>query len=152
MEQYCVNCGNKLREGAVFCSSCGKKAATPVRPDTAEVRETARWSEFGNFLSRFCLILAKGFLFLIMSGIVFACAVSGGITIYFGGTLLYNFAVQGFYTLPPVLSSVIGIEGIGGIPLVICGIMLIFVSLLFILLIIAVIKWIYNSRKRDEKY
>ncbi|MGI5085956.1 zinc-ribbon domain-containing protein [Treponema putidum] len=65
MNQYCVKCGKEIRKDAAFCPHCGQKLSSTAR-------QTDDWNEFGNFLAHSSLSLAKGFLYLLMGGIIFA--------------------------------------------------------------------------------
>ena len=143
MGQYCVKCGKELRKDAVFCPHCGQR-------NTSSVHETGEWTEFGTFLGYLSLGLAKGFLYLLMGGIVFACVVSGIGILVTGAVLLYHFATSGFCILPPVLASVIGIGKLSGPPLAFGGIAAVFIALLLITAAAAVIKAMCSLRKWEK--
>lgn len=144
MNQYCVKCGREIRKDAAFCPHCGQRLSSSTR-------QTDDWNEFGNFLAHSGLGLAKGFLYLLMGGIIFACAVSGVGMLVIGAILLYHFATSGFFILPAVLVPVFGIETLRGAPLVFGGIAAVFISLLFIIAVISVIKAVRSLRHSNVK-
>lgn len=132
MNQYCVKCGKEIRKDAAFCPHCGQKLSSSAS-------QMDDWSEFGNFLAHSSLGLAKGFLYLLMGGVVFACAVSGAGMLVIGATLLYHFATSGYFMLPAILVPEFGIEMLSGAPLVFGGVVSIFIALLFVIAVISVI-------------
>lgn len=139
MIQYCVKCGKQLRDGAAFCPHCGKAVAISFsgRDD---------WKEMGGFLARFSLSLAKGFLFLLLGGVVFACSISGVGLLIIGATLLYNFTANGVFVLPAFLTAEFGFEVLGGMPLMLSGIVAVFNALLFAIAAASILK-VFFARK-----
>lgn len=144
MNQYCVKCGKEIRKNTSFCPHCGQK----LSPSACQTDE---WSEFGNFLAHSSLSLAKGFLYLLMGGIIFACTVSGVGMLVIGAILLYHFATSELFILPAILAPVFGIETLSGAPLVFGGISAIFISLLFIIAVISVIKAVRSLRHSNVR-
>lgn len=130
MSQYCTKCGETLRANTVYCTHCGTRIAPGSMPDR----------EFGAFLAKACLCLARGFLTLLLGGTVFACGGSGICLLVVGGVLLYHFATAGVLVLPAALAAAAGVESIGGAGLAIGGVASCFIAILFALAAISVCK------------
>lgn len=142
MTQYCTKCGAELTGDCVFCPRCGK--ALPKASDG-----NCEWGEVGSLLARTCLYFVKGFLFLILGGIVFACSASSFGLLIVGAVLLYHFASGNLWALPSFLVTEPGIHGIGGIPLLLGGIAAIFIAVLFLLGVISIVK-VYSLERRKH--
>ena len=103
----------------------------------------------GKFLGHSSLSLAKGFLFILLGGAVFACAVSGAGLFFIGAALLYHFTTSGFFTIPSYLAMEFGFEMLRGVPLMVSGVVSIFIALLFVLAIVSILK-IFLSWKNER--
>ena len=125
MEQYCGKCGQEIRRDARFCPHCGQRFAPACR-------EEGGWDALGRFLGRLGKALARGLLYLMLGGAIFACGISGGGMLIAGASLLYSFAASGIFTLPPMLAAAVGFESLGGPMLAFCGVTSIFVALLLV--------------------
>ena len=143
MEQYCVKCGEKLPPDGAFCPHCGQWVS-PAAQGSAE------WAEFGDFLARLSLGLAKGLLYLLVGGVVFVCGIGGIGMLVVGSILLYHFATSGFYVLPPALAAAIGVGQVGGAPLAFGGVAAIFIALLFATAAVSIVRAIHTLRTQGK--
>lgn len=141
MELYCVKCGEKIRSDAAFCPHCGQRIG-------AADRDSGEWSGLGAFLAHGSLGMAKGLLYLLMGGVIFACGASGVGMFSVGAVLLYHFAAKGLCILPPVLASAIGVECLSGVPLAFGGITAVFIAVLFAVTVVSVIRAMRSLRKQ----
>ena len=141
MGRYCVDCGKELRGDAVFCPHCGAHVPSANTTDL----ETKEMVAFG---SRLILNILKIFIYLMAGGLIFGCMVNGMAALVFGGVMFYHFATTGFIFLPTFLVSLLGVETLGGVPLVFAGITLLFIALLLIVAAVAVIRALSLLKKK----
>lgn len=143
MNQYCVKCGKEIRKGTTFCPNCGQKLSTSAH-------QTDEWSAFGNFLAQCSLGLAKGFLYLLVGGIIFACTLSGIGMLIIGVTLLYHFATSNFLMIPAILTPVFDVKTLSGAPLVFGGVVALFIAILFVVAVISIVRAMLSLRNQGK--
>ena len=139
MEQYCTKCGAELREDARFCPHCGAR--------TAKQNNADEWDTFGTFLERSSLGIARVFALLILSGLIFVCALCGLELFFVGAVLLYHFAANTALMLPAFLAAETGILSLEGLPLLFGGITAIFIALLFATTAIFAVRLLRTHRR-----
>lgn len=142
MSRYCVKCGKELHSDAVFCPHCGERVPS-ANTTNLETKEMVA------FCSRPILNILKIFLYLMAGGLIFACMINGIAALVIGGLFFYHFTTAGFILLPTFLVSLLGIETLGGVPLVFAGITLLFIALLLIVAAVAVIRALYLWKKKN---
>lgn len=141
MSRYCDKCGMEIRQDAVFCPHCGRRVFSPDAVNT-------EWKEIGGFCSQIALAILKGFLYLLLGGLIFACMVNGIAALVVGAIFFYHFATAGFIVLPAFLVFELGIGSLSGVLLVFAGITMLFIAVLLIAAAVFMIRGIMTWRKK----
>lgn len=70
MSKYCPNCGNELRENAIFCDKCGSVITSETAENVIEIEETGQQKEKSNKKKWIVLLAVSGSIFIVILSIV----------------------------------------------------------------------------------
>lgn len=71
MEHFCVKCGNKLNDNALFCSKCG--ARVQDNKNGSETESLSGLDMAANSIANGSLLFTRGFMVILMGGASVAC-------------------------------------------------------------------------------
>lgn len=144
MELYCRKCGERLKDGAAFCSRCGApvpgggpgtreradwermhyEGAETARYRAEEYKAAGQWAAASS-LSKISLAAAKGTAVFLMGAAALVCGLASAGLLVVSGYMLYCFASGSPILLPWLLTG-----GLTGASVLMGGIMAAFTAIL----------------------
>ena len=142
MERYCTKCGEKLKDGARFCSRCG----TPLNGVNRNDATPEEFDRLAGTLAEGALSVSKALTVILMAGTAAVCSMASFVMLISGVYLIYHFAVGKALVFPWLFAG-----SIGGFPLLVGGLMAVFITVLFAAAAVALFRCTSTFVKHGKK-